>query len=100
MREFFGWGYTEAINEDAFPKTEPFFVVVTFHTRSEAVPKYHVRDTESYTTVQCARTWVLLNEDTLRKFVEEVSKTDTRFVFYKVENLGKMSVSISVSIDP
>jgi hypothetical protein len=99
VSEFYGYGFKQASKEEDFPKDVPFFVGITFHTRQEYTPSYHPRDTQgSYDSVPNVKTWVLKDEAQLQKFVEEASHSHTKFIFYRVEKLGKMSIKVDVDV--
>lgn len=102
MRSFYNNGrFPIASKMEDYQLSCPFYLVVTFQTRTDYTPPYDYHDKGEYSsdTVPDTTTYILKNKLELQKFVEEISKTDTKFIFYKIEKLGKLEVKTEVNLD-
>ena len=100
IREFnsYNWRQFELQKRENVPNG-PHFVALVLGTRTECSPAYDKNDTDSYYSVPEVKHYVFTKREDLTLFVDEISRTDTKFVFYSVKELGKARVEVKVSIE-
>ena len=78
--------------------TEPHFAVVLFDTRTEWVPAYDSRDTETSTTVDCITYFALPTKDLLEAMVLRLAKANRKCFFFEVKKLGSAKLNVDVDL--
>lgn len=73
--------------------------VTVFGVRSEYTPAYDRFDSGSTTTVPDIKQWAFARREDLERFLQEIVRTDSRFIFFEVPTLGKVQVKIETTFE-
>ena len=94
------WRTNKVTNRDDLPKG-PHYQALVFNTRIEWTPSYGPPDPRNPTseTVPNVDVYVFEERTDLEKFIDQISRSDSSFVFYAVNALGKTTVTVKVDYE-
>lgn len=93
----YNWHEFEVTKLDKYPK-DHHYIVLVFTSYSEYQEGWH-GERGSYSDVPCTKVYAFTKKDHMELMVTELTKSETKFVFYEVAKLGKVTVTVDVETE-